>query len=182
MWRLFPRIILASTSFAPLLGVAAVTLIDNCPWWSFGLFVVVFIMVSFCWKLMSIASKKGEIYKLHIKEFSRSDQGVHTFLVIYLLPIIRSPESLFALMSADWKAMVLILCVLASIVAVIIQIGAYNFNPVLCLLKYRFYQIKDSGNMNYLLITKEPLPENNIDIQVWQISDDVFVQTENDNA
>ena len=182
MWKPFPRAFLVSTSFAPLLGVAAVTLIDNHPWWSLGLFVIVFIMVRFCWKLMSYASKKGEIYKLHIKQFSRSDQGVHTFLVIYLLPIIRSPESLVALMTADWKAMILIACVLASIVAVIVRIGAYNFNPVLCFLKYRFYEIRDRDNMNYLLITKKPLQENCIDIQAWQISDDVFVKTESDNA
>ena len=182
MWRAFPRTILVSTSFAPLLGVVAVTLIDNHFWWSISLFVIVAIIGWFCWKLMNFASKKGEIYPLHIKEFSRSDQGVHTFLVIYLLPIIKSPESLFALMTADWKAMILIAGVSVSLVAVIVQIGAYNFNPVLCLLKYRFYEIKDRRNMNYLLITKEPLPENGIDIQVWQISDDVFVQTENDNA
>ena len=182
MWRTPPQVILVSTSFAPLLGVAAFTLICNHPWWSFVLFVIMFIMVGFCWKLMSYASTKGEIHKLHIKEFSRSDQGVHTFLVIYLLPIIRSPESLVALMTADWKAMVLIACILASIAAVIIQTGAYNFNPVLCFLKYRFYEIKNRDNMNYLLITKEPLLENCIDIQAWQISDDVFVQMESDNA
>ena len=181
MWKPFPRAFLVSTSFAPLLGVAAVTLIGNHPWWSVGLFVIVLLMVGFCWKLMSFASKKAETYKLDIKEFSRSDQGVHTFLVIYLLPIIRSPESLVALMTADWKAMILIVCVLSSIVAVIVRIGAYNFNPVLCFLKYRFYEIRDRDNMNYLLITKKPLQENKI-IQAWQISDDVFVQTENDNA
>ena len=172
MWSLLAKFILVTTSFAPLLCAIAIDSISK-PWRIsvIYLFVAGIVLGIICWAMMTFALKTGETFKLHIKEFNRRDQGTLLFLFIYLLPFIRSPDSSFDL---SWSTII----IFGVIIFTMIDIGAYNFNPVMRIFGYRFYEVKDRDDVRHLLITRKPLQESGIEVQARQISQDVYVQTE----
>ena len=189
MWSKLAKLILVLTSFAPLLLVIAVIpffrddppLCHDDASLCFSVFLGVFaiVLIFTCWIMMKFASNKGETFKLHIKEFNRRDHGIHTFLVIYLLPIMRSPDSL---VTANVQTVICVLGVLCVIIATMVQIGAYNFNPVMCLLGYRFYEVKDKEDVHHLLITRTDLLRPGREVQIRRISHDVYVKMESASA
>ena len=189
MWSGLAKSILVLTSFAPLLLVIAINFFfhddktlcgdDKTLWVSVFLGVVAIVLILTCWMMMKFALNKGETYKLHIKEFNRRDHGIHTFLVIYLLPIMRSPDLLF---TANWQTVICAVGVLCIVIVTMVQIGAYNFNPVMCLCGYRFYEVKDKEDVHHLLISRTDLLRPGREVQIRRISHDVYVKTESVNA
>ncbi len=147
-WKKVPRLILVSTSFAPLLVIMGL-IYKNV--WSLVLFGIAAVLIGLWGLLMKDSAKSGQPYLLRIKEFNRTDQGVHTFLVIYILPIIRSP------ISFDCYAVFYIGLTILFLVRTMVHIGAYNFNPVMSAFGYYFYEIKDEQNVHHLLITRTVL-------------------------
>ena len=154
MWAPFARFILALTSFAPLLGVIAINyFIDKKTLLAILMFDIAICLFFVCWRMMRYGSKSGATFILEIKEFNRRDQGILVFMFIYLLPLIRSPNSLFT----NWQTTISPLVVFALIIAIIIDIGAYNFNPVMRVFGYRAYEVKDTDDVHHLLITRKTL-------------------------
>ena len=191
MWGVLPKSLLALTSFAPLLLIIAIKhfLGEQTLWatdlcndtktlWMILVFDIAVFLFFICWKMMKYASRRGHIFPLEIQEFNRRDQGILVFMFIYLLPLIRSPNSLFA----NWQTTIGTLMVFAFIILIINDIGAYNFNPVMRMWGYRVYEIKDTDNVHHLLITRKVLRKPGIEIQVRRISHDVYVHAEGDNA
>ena len=113
----------------------------------------------------------GNTFTLEIKEFSRRDQGLLSFIFIYLFPFIMSPSELIIL---DYIMYGLTFIV---IVLIMTDIGSYNFNPMMRVCKYKFYTIKDVNNLNMLLITKRNLRSND-PINTRRITHDVFIEVE----
>ena len=192
MWGILPKSLLALTSFAPLLCIIAIKhflgeqtllatdlLIDTKTLWMILVFDIAVCLFFICWKMMKCAPRMGQIFPLEIQEFYRRDQGILVFMFIYLLPLIRSPDSLFT----NWQTTIGTLMVFVFIIFIINDIGAYNFNPVMRIFGYRVYEVKDTDNVHHLLITREVLRKPGIEtIQVRRISHDVYVHAEEDNA
>ena len=178
MWRKAPKFILTLTSLSPVLGAVAIIRFEqHKSWLPTTLCLLGMVFLSFvCWGMMKLASNKGQKYKLSIKEFNRRDQGILTFLFIYLFPFLQSPDSLFA---AGWLT---ITYIFGLVILVIIDVGAYNFNPVMRLWGYRFYVVKDSDDVHHLLITKTVLRKPRIEIQTRRITHDVYIHTEEADA
>ena len=53
--------------------------------------------------------------------------------------------------------------------------GGYNFNPVMRLFGYRFYEVKDRKDVRCLLISQTDLQRLGIEVQTRRISHDVYV-------
>ena len=201
MWSRLAKLILALTSFAPLLFVITVDLIidDKTLWlslesafqeghktdltvsdktkWAFFWFIVTIVLGFVCWRMMKFGSERGAAtHTFEIKEFNRRDQGILVFMFIYLLPVIRSPNTLYF---ADWIIGVIVFVV---IIITTIDIGAFNFNPVIRIFGYRVYEIKDTDDVHHLLITRRTLRKPGDEVQVRRISHDVYVQMAGDNA
>lgn len=172
MWNIIAKFILVATSFAPLLCAIAIDSISK-PWRIsvIYLFVAGIVLGIVCWAMMKFASNKGATSQLYIKEFNRRDQGTLLFLFIYLLPFIRSPDSSFDL---SWSTVI----IFGIIIFTMIDLGGYNFNPVMRLFGYRFYEVKDRKDVRCLLITQTDLQRLGIEVQTRRISHDVYVQTE----
>ena len=170
-WRKTSKIILVLTSFAPLLIIIGVCYLNV---WTCVLFGIAAVLIGLCWLMMEDSANTGEPYLLRIKEFNRTDQGIHTFLVIYLLPIIRSPISF----AADLHTFACIGLAFALLVFTMTRIGAYNFNPVMSAFGYYFYEIKDEQNVHHLLITRTVLRTPNTEVYVQKLSHDVHVEVE----
>ena len=168
-WRKGAKLILVLTSFAPLLIIMGL-IYRNV--WSLVLVGLAAVLIGWCAFMMKDSEKSGAPYLLHIKEFNRTDQGIHTFLVVYLLPIIRSP------ISFDWYAVFCFGVTILFLVYIINRIGAYNFNPVMSAFGYYFYEITDKQNVHHLLITKTVLRKPKA-VYVQRLSHDVYVEVEN---
>ena len=107
---------------------------------------------------------------LLVKEFNRRDQGVIAFLFVSLLPFLRTPYPF-----SD-SNLVVIFYVVVVIFMSIVDTGAYNFNPVLLLLGYRFYEVKDNEDMHHILILERNLTQSKKEISVNRISDNVWIE------
>ena len=124
-----------------------------------------------CYKITNELSKTGTIFTIEIKEFSRRDQGLLSFIFIYLFPLIRSPSPLVLF---DYIMYGFIFIV---IVVIMTDIGSYNFNPMMRICKYKFYTIKDENNINALLVTKNTLRSHD-PINIRRITHDVYIEVE----
>ena len=171
MLNFFAKSLLVSTSLSPVLGAVAVNQFErgepwtNWIWW----LAVAFFLVFLCWLLLRSAAKTAQKHALYIKEFERRDQEMLTFLFIYLLPFVRSEHSTFA---DDWLTSVYIL---AIIVLAIAHAGAFHFNPVMRLLRYRFYAVKNQNGVSNLLISKTDLRRPGKEVQTVRLAWNVYL-------
>ena len=63
-----------------------------------------------------------------------------------------------------------------------VDVGAFQFNPMMRLIGYRFYIVKDKEGVSYLLISKEILRKPGIEIPVVSISHDIYLHMEDKDA
>lgn len=176
MLNILAKGLLVSTSLSPVLGAVAVSQIQRGESWKSWIWWVVaaFLLVIVCWLLLKSATKDKRFQRdtLYIKEFERKDHEILTFLFIYLLPFLRSKQSIFA---SEWLMGVYVLLI---IIIAIAQTGAFHFNPVMRLLfHYRFYAVKDRHGTSILLISKTDLRRPGKEIQVvkldWNVHLDI---------
>ena len=189
------KCLLALTSLAPVLGALFVSNLDQGEPWKNGIYylmvafvrepwknglhylIIAFLLFILCWLLLSkYASKELEIEPLEIKEFDRRDMEMLTFLLIYLLPFIQSADPLFA---RGWLTNIYVISI---ITLVFVDVGAFQFNPMMRLIGYRFYIVKNQDGISYLLISKRVLKETGIEVPVVPISHDIYLYTEDKNA
>jgi len=176
----FAKCLLVSTSMSPVLFAMAVSQWERGePWtcWIWWLALAVFLVI-LCWWILGHMMEKRQTQLFEIREFERKDQELLAFLFIYLLPFVRSESATFA---GQWLTSV---CILAIIIVAIAHAGAFHFNPVMRLFKYRFYAVKDSHGMSNLLISKRDLRRQGEELQTVRLARDVFlhVDTEDHNA
>ncbi len=179
MLNIFAKCLLVSTSLSPVLIAVAINQFERgepCTSWIWWL-VAAFVLVLLCWALLRYAGRKVQECLLFIKEFERKDQEVLTFLFIYLLPFLRSEQSIFA---TGWLTSGYIL---AIIILAIAYAGAFHFNPVMRILfRYRFYAIKNDHGISNLLISKTDLQQSGQKIKTVRLARNVHLHTGNTHA
>lgn len=173
------KMLLVCTSLSPVLWVMGVQQYEQgvawlcwVPWILVGALLVVI-----CGALLKCMSKKATPHQFYIGEFERRDQEMLTYLFIYLLPFLRSVSPTF---SSGWLTSGL---VLAIIIIAIAQTGAFHFNPAMRLfLGYRFYSVRSSHGVSYLLISKRDLSRPGQEIQTVSLSQGVRLHIGDTNA
>ena len=166
------KFLLVLTALSPVLGAAAIDQFEHGePWasWSICLVVIALLLVLACWALLKYAAKNAQRYVFHVKEFVRKDQEMLTFLFIYLLPFLRSGT-----FASDWLMSIYILGILTLAIA---HADAFHFNPVMRLLGFRFYAVKNQEGVTNLLISKKDLRQPNEEIQTVRLAPDVYLHT-----
>lgn len=169
------------TSLSPVLVILGTTQIKYSKYSIFGNIPLVLsicialfmILWTICYLVVFRASKTGRNHEISIKEFERRDQGLLSFVFIYLFPLIRIQS---ALSVYDY---ILYAVVFIIIVFIMIDVGAYQLNPMMRLCGYKFYLIKDCSNVRILLITTTTLRMTNTKIQTKRISHDVYIEARN---
>ncbi len=128
------------------------------------------LLVAICWALLEYQARNGQKELITIKEFERRDQEVLVFLFIYLLPFLRSTDPMFSpqLLTGGY--------ILAIIVLAIADAGAFHFNPVMRLLRFRFYSIKTQDGLSSLLISKREL-RRLCEIETVSLSRNIYLYT-----
>jgi hypothetical protein len=145
--------LLVSTSMSPVLiayGINAVAddkgPLEYLPW--FGAAVG---MVCLCLLILRFAKTQLEKQHLKVKSIKSSDKEVMTFLLAYLLPLI--PAKTIGI-SGHYLTVVF---VFSMFFLAIYYSNAFDFNPLLGLCGYHFYEVQSEDGMTFLLITSKHL-------------------------
>ena len=173
MLNTFAKFLLVSTSLSPVLGAVAVNQFARDETWTvWGPWLAVAAFLVFlCWALLSYASKNAQKHLFTISEFERSDQEVLAFLLAYLLPFVSSENMAF---TGEWLTGAYILGI---IFLVITHAGAFHFNPVMGLLGYHFYAVKNSDGVSHLLISKAELRRPGQGVQTVRLAHHIYLHT-----
>lgn len=171
MLNTFAKILLVATSLSPLLGAVAVNQISLgepairwAPW-----IIVALLLVFLCWALLRYAAQNVQQHTFEIKEFERNDKEVMAFLIAYLLPFLSTEKMGFA---GDWLTGAY---VLGIIFLVITHAGAFHFNPVMGLLGYHFYVVKNADGVSTLLISKAELRRPGKIVKTVQLANNIYL-------
>ena len=163
------KFLLASTSLSPVLGAVAVDQFANNKSWTswVALLGIAIFLVFLCWMMLQYASSNIQKDLFIIKEFERKDTETLAFMLAYLLPLISADN---IALTSEW---LLGVYTFAIIFLIIVHAGAFHFNPVMGLLGYHFYSVKNKDGMSHLLISKEELRRPGNEIQVVQLAHNI---------
>lgn len=170
----FAKFLLVSTSLSPLLGAVAVNQLsrgESAFHWGAWLGVAI-LLVFLCWALLHYAAGHAQQHVCQVKEFERNDKEVLAFLITYLLPFLSSEKMGFA---GDWLTGAYVLLIIFMVVA---YAGVFHFNPVMGLLGYHFYAIKNNEGVSHVLISKSELSRQGIELQTVRLAQNIYLHTE----
>jgi hypothetical protein len=173
MLNRFAKFLLVATSLSPVLGAVAVNQFAiGRPWtgW-FPWLAVALLLVLVCLLLLRYAAGNAQKQALRIEQFENNDKEVLAFLVTYLLPFISSKDMAF---QGQWLTGAYILAIIFMVIA---HAGAFHFNPVMGLLGYHFYGIKNSDGLSLLLISKSELRRKGVEIATVKLAHNIYLHT-----
>jgi hypothetical protein len=178
MLNTFAKFLLVATSLSPLLGAVAVNQFARRePASRYGVWLAAALLLVFlCWALLRYASKNAQRHVYRIKEFERNDKEVLAFLVTYLLPFLSTEKMGFA---GDWLTGAYVLLIIFLVIA---HAGAFHFNPVMGLLGYHFYAVKNEDGVSHLLISRAELRRLGQEMQTVRLAHNIYLHTEAANA
>lgn len=178
MLNTFAKFLLVSTSLSPVLGAVAVNqFAHNQPLTSWGPWLAVALLLVFlCWALLHYAANNAQKNSFLIKEFERNDKEVLAFLLAYLLPFVSKENMAF---TGEWMTGAYILAIIFLVIA---HAGAFHFNPVMGLLGYHFYAVKDKDGVSSLLISKQELRRPGKEIQTVRLANNIYLHKGDANA
>lgn len=178
MLNIFAKFLLVSTSLAPVLGAVAVNQFAHHEHWTrwSGWLGAALLLVFICWAMLRYASKNAQKHLFHIKEFERNDKEVLAFLLAYLLPFVSKENMAF---TGEWLTGAYILGIIFLVIA---HAGAFHFNPVMGLLGYHFYAVKNGDGISQLLISKDELRRAGKDVPTIRLAHGIYLHTGGANA
>jgi len=178
MLNWFAKLLLVSTSLSPILGAVAVNqftlrkpLSSWLPW-----LVAALLLVVICWGLLRYAVRAAQKHTLKIARFEDKDKEMLAFLLAYLLPFAAAKDMLA---EVHWMTGTY---VLAIILLVFTHAGAVHFNPMMGLLGYHFYSLKDGDGVSVLLISSTALRRAGGEVQTVRLAHDIYLQIGDTNA
>ena len=178
MLNTFAKLLLVSTSLSPLLGAVAVNQFargEPASQWGPWL-AVALLLVFLCWALLTYAARNVQTQAFHIKEFERNDKEVLAFLVTYLLPFLSTEKMGFG---GEWLTSAYVLLIIFLVIA---HAGAFHFNPVMGLLGYHFYAVKDKDGVSHLLISRTELHRPDLEVKTVRLAANIYLNTERAHA
>lgn len=172
MLNWFAKVLLVSTSLSPILGAVAVnqyTLGKPLSAWSPWL-VAALLLVFVCWGLLHYAARAAQKHTLKITQFEDKDKEMLAFLLAYLLPFAAAKDMLA---DVHWLTGAY---VFAIILLVFTSARAFHFNPMMGLLGYHFYSLKDGDGVSVLLIGSTELRRAGGEVQTVRLAHDIYLQ------
>lgn len=166
------KLLLVSTSLSPILGAVAVnqyTLGKPVSAWAPWLLIAL-LLVFICWGLLRYASHAAQKHTLKITEFEDKDKEVLAFLLAYLLPFAAAKDMLA---DVHWLTGTY---VFAIILLVFTHARAFHFNPMMGLLLYHFYSVKDDDGISILLISRRELRRAGSEVQTVRLAHDIYLE------
>ena len=172
MLNRFANLLLVSTSLSPILGAVAVNQYSLgkppavwLPW-----VAVALLLVFICWSVLQYTARAAQKHMLKITEFEGKDKEVLAFLLAYLLPFAAAKDMLA---DVHWLTGAY---VFAIILLVFTHARAFHFNPMMGLLRYHFYSLKDGDGVSVLLISRSELRRPGGEVPTVRLAYDIYLQ------
>lgn len=172
MLNWFAKLLLVATSLSPILGAISVNQISLGKAWCVWLpwLAAAIGLVVLCWILLWYAERNAQAESVEIKQFESNDTEVLAFLLAYLLPFISSRDMAF---EGQWLTGAYILAIIFMVIA---HAGAFHFNPVMGLLGYHFYRVRNGQGVSVLLISKAALVRPEQAVETVKLSHNIYLQ------
>lgn len=173
MLNRFAKLLLVATSLCPILGAVAIKQWSlGKPMWSWLPWLgVAILLVIICWGLLRYAANNAQKQVFTIGQFENKDRETLTYLVTYLLPMLSSKSIDF---DGDWVNGAYILGV---IYLVMVHAGFYHFNPVMGLMGYHFYEVRNSDGISQLLISRAEFYRPGKEVQAVRLAHNIYLHT-----
>lgn len=172
MLNWFAKFLLIATSLSPILGAVAVNqyslgkaLSVWLPW-----LAVALLLIFICWGLLRYARHAAQTHTLKITQFEDKDKEVLAFLLAYLLPFAAAKDMLA---DVHW---VTTAYVFGIILLVFSHARAFHFNPILGLLGYHLYSLKDGDGVSVLLISSKELHRTGVEVETVRLAHDIYLR------
>lgn len=170
MLKQVPKVFLVATSLAPVfLTLAFIDWRQGQPAHCLGWLVLTLLIALSTRGLLYLAGKQLPLHNISIVSASSADREVIGFLIAYILPLALASGTTFEVDA--WAIGYLV--VLFGVV--VWGTHSYDFNPLLGLLGYHFYEISNEDGITYVLITKRTLVSVRQVTQVAQLTEYVLL-------
>ncbi len=159
----FARLLMVLTSLAPMAFVYGVTLMPTVAGgaWLLGSLGV----AGLCFGLLRYVRTTAEREVLHVERTEMQDKEVLTFIISYLLPLLR-PSNI------NWPGFIAFACL---VVVVLYQAEVLNVNPILGLAGYHFHKTTTKSGATYLIIASRGASTLKGEIVAARITDHVWL-------
>jgi hypothetical protein len=148
----FLKLFLVSTALAPIFFSLAFLSYRDGDALAAGLYLGVTVaLTAGCVALLRGAKKKLEVLPFSITSATTADREVIGFLLAYVMPLVLSQTGAVTL---DGWTITFLVVLFAGVVW---GTHSYDFNPVLGILGYHFYEVQTQGGINYVLITRRKI-------------------------
>lgn len=144
------RLLLVSTSLAPILLIYAAAIVEERSVLATGLAVASVLLVLLCWLLLFYVTRVPGTESIEITSVSGKDTEIVSFLVAYMLPVLLGKQ----LESNLWALIVFV----AVLGLVLFKANVHHVNPLMGMLGYHFYEVEASSKIKYLMITRRRTP------------------------
>jgi hypothetical protein len=168
----FAKLLLAGTSFAPILiTLAFVNWRADLPWWyAASKLGSAMLLVWLCHLLLKEVERRGEVMSITLSSAKPADKEILAFVLSYLIPLANTAN----VMKIDPAVIWFVLGLLLFLVYVS---NAYQFNPLLVLFfGYHFYEVTDESKIGYILITRRNIHNVSAIAEVVEITDYVIME------
>ncbi len=173
MLNRFAKFLLVLSSLSPMLGAVAVNqlalgkpLVGWLPW-----VVIALLLVFICWGVLHYASTNAQTHKLKVEQFEDNDKEVLAFLLAYLLPLVSVKDTVAEI---HWLTGAYVLII---ILLVFTHARAFHFNPVMGLLGYHFYSLKNDQGISLLLISRSELRRSGKELDTVRLAHNIYLHT-----
>ena len=164
--------VLTGTAIAPVLLVyALMAALEGAYYPAAALVVASIVMVSLAELLLRRFRGNLGQFSFQFNSVEVADRETIGILVLYVLPLLRT-----SFVDIEW---VVILPAAAIFIALAFTGHSYHFNPILILLRWRFYKVGTVEGVSYLLITKRELRNTNDAVTVSQLTNYTIIDVGN---
>lgn len=173
MLNRFAKLLLVLSSLSPMLGAVAVNqfalgkpLVGWLPW-----VVIALLLVFICWGVLFYAAGNAQTHKLTIQQFEDNDKEVLAFLLAYLLPLVSVKDTVAEI---HWLTGAYVLVI---ILLLFTHARAFHFNPIMGLLGYHFYSLKNGDGISLLLISRSELKRSGRELDTVCLAHNIYLHT-----
>ncbi|ROO29758.1 hypothetical protein SAOR_02800 [Salinisphaera orenii MK-B5] len=121
--------------------------------------------------MLRYAAENIQKQRYCIQAFERNDREMLAFLLAYLLPFVSADNMTF---NGQWLTGAYVLGVIFLVVS---HAGAFHFNPVMGLLRYHFYAVRNQDGVTHLLISRAELRRPNTEIETVRLAHNIYFHT-----
>lgn len=163
------RLLLTASSIAPVcVTLIFIGFMKHNTWLIYTSLVTAVVSWILCLTLVTVAEKKFEILSKNIDSVSPANKEVTNYFLSYLFPLLGTDSIATVKEYAIFFYLSLLLYISFS--------ENYNFNPVLALHGYKFYEAEDDTGVGFVLISKEIITNiKDINFKVVKLTEHTFL-------